>query len=610
MDLNIARILLKTKGENADQDYITPSRTYFDPAVMVNTFPGPALVVDGDMVIQHHNVFAQGLLNHILEKETSLKNMITRCLANACPDTQKATLEEGGNLRHYDLYALPINRNNPQNKAQNKTQADPLVFLFGKETTIEHNLTDALVDSRQMFKDLVSCSTDFAWETDEKGNFIYASPRGILGYTSFELNGKNAHDMIIGGEEDNPFSTKNKVTDRELWLKKSNGSLACLLVSAVPIMDNHTKWQGARGVCRDITNRRERESILRRTHKREHILNRIISTIRDMDSPSGMLENAIDATLEGIGADHCYIIQKTTHSEGRFQAEVKQQQGNGADTDLIDRLCQKAIAFWQQPNSNIDTAQILQIGRYHILMGITNHHGVGNGAIALIRDNHGEWQEEDIHLFNGITSHLGIAIEQVITHKELEKRAFTDELTNLLNRRAFKLDVEKRLKNQQRSHKDGAMLFMDLDNFKNINDSKGHAHGDMILKEVTKIIKDNIRVGDYAARFGGDEFAIWLDEISTKEAIAKAQNFVAAGKRLAQIADVVGPQPALSIGVAMSNPQDENSFNDLIEKADAALYQAKKQGKASFATYSAPNHNTIKNNEEGLFEHAKGEKNA
>ena len=377
MKPNIARMLLNTKDENKKQLQILPAPCQFDPAVMVDMFPGPALLVDDNLDVKYYNIFAKSLLGPLQEGQAFLKAMISRCLSNGCPDSQKATLDGGDGLRHFDLYAFPIK--------QEKTSSPPLVFLFGRETTIEHNLTNALVDSRQMFKDLVSCSTDFAWETDAQGSFIYASPKGILGYTAYELNGKNSQDMIIGGEESNPFGARDKVSEMELWLQRADGAMACLLISSVPVLDNRARWQGARGVCRDITPIREREAALRRTHKREHVLSNIIATIRDMTTPSEMLEKALATTIDGIKVDCGYIIQKTTLAEGSFKAEIKQQQGALCEPDLIHQLCQKAMDVWQERDPTAGATQTLHMGSYQILMGMTKHHSVPNGAIFLIR---------------------------------------------------------------------------------------------------------------------------------------------------------------------------------------------------------------------------------
>jgi len=577
MEPNIARVLLNTKDEYKKLNNISFPSCQFEPSLMVDMFPGPALIVDGDMNVKHHNIFAKGLLGSIHDQEAFLKSMISRCLSNACPDTQKASMDESGGLRHYDLYTFPIKQNDPK--------AVPLVFLFGRETTVEHNLTDALVESRQMFKDLVSCSTDFAWETDRNGNFIYVSPKGILGYTAYELNGRNSQEMIIGADINNPFDTTDKVSEMELWLKRADGNMACLLVSAVPVLDSNAKWQGARGVCQDITHTREKESLLRRINKREHVLNKIIATIQNIVTPADMMENALKAAMEGIKADYSCILEKVWDSDGVFTAAVRQEQGQLPNPELIYTLCQKTMEAWQNSEEGLSKIQSFQLEKQQVIMGLTGHHAKDNGAIILVRHNN-DWQGDETHLFNGITSHLGIAIEQVITHRELERRAFTDDLTGLLNRRAFTSEVNKRIKNQTRSHTVGALLYIDLDNFKNVNDTKGHAHGDLILQELARIINDSIRIGDYSARLGGDEFAIWLDDVSETDAMIKSQKFIAAGSQLSQIANVTGPQLSISVGLAICHPDTPQTFDELMKNSDDALYQAKSAGKASCVIYN------------------------
>ncbi|NOZ42033.1 MAG: GGDEF domain-containing protein, partial [Alphaproteobacteria bacterium] len=316
---------------------------------------------------------------------------------------------------------------------------------------------------------------------------------------------------------------------------------------------------------------------------REHVLNQIIATIRNMVNPADMLQNALAATLEGIEATGGCIIQKIRHQNDGPGAEVKGQQGRLIPQAMMSALCRKAREMWSLPQG--PRVQNLQIDDHQILMGLTRHHGIDNGAIFLIRDQTTAWHEDEVYLFDGITTHLGIAVEQVITHEELERLAFTDELTGLLNCRAFCREVEKRLHHQKRSRKAGALLYLDLDNFKNVNDSRGHAHGDLILQQLAQTIKDNIRVGDYAARLGGDEFAIWLDEISEKEALVKASNFVVAARGLSQLAAVDDPQLSLSIGIAICLADNRQSYDDLMKNADKALYQVKAAGKSACLVY-------------------------
>lgn len=585
MDNNIARILLKPSLETKGNRKSRGSSSLLDPDLLIDLFPGPALLLSADLEVIRHNIHSQNLIESLEAKNPILKSLVSRCLNNNCPDMQKATLNDSKGLRHFDLYAFPV----PAKKKKDKTS----VFLFGKETTVENNLTQALVESRQMFKDLVNCSSDFAWETDTTGCFNYVSPRGILGYTAYELNGKNASDLIIDNEGKNPFDTLDALQDMEVWVQRSDDSKACILVSALPILDNATKWQGARGVCRDITHIREREAVLRKSRAREHVLNKIVSSIRDVATPSEMLSATMSATLEGIQADYCCIIQMRKAPDGRMSADVKCQSGSLKDEDHLFTLCQKAITLWQDPEMSSHQGAVSEItAGQNLLTGLTHHHGLVNGVMFLLRnDLEKGWNDDEIMLYNGITNQLGIALEQMRNHEELERLARTDELTGLLNRRAFVSEVSNRLAVQNRSHEKGAILYIDLDNFKQVNDTKGHAKGDQILKILSSHIQDIIRVGDYAGRIGGDEFVMWLEDISPEEVKTKAAMLQTISPQINKIADLddINSPLSLSIGISMSKPEQAVSIEQLLKEADTALYHIKNKGKGSFAFFDPVN---------------------
>ena len=129
-------------------------------------------------------------------------------------------------------------------------------------------------------------------------------------------------------------------------------------------------------------------------------------------------------------------------------------------------------------------------------------------------------------LFMGIVNHLGIAFEQIKNYETLERLSNTDELTSLFNRRAFSEKVNKRLAIQNRTKQTCALLFIDLDNFKQINDTYGHAIGDAVLKELSKLLQKNTRTADFCSRLGGDEFAVWLENIDEKSAVRQAERIL------------------------------------------------------------------------------------
>lgn len=581
MDSNIARILMNT----AEAGQKTASKHSSKPVSidmgLIDYLNGPALLTNLSLSITKKNIYADTLADAIINMNATVHGMISRSITNACPENQKLILEDETGKKHYDLYAFPISTGKG---------GEGQVLLFGKDITVEQHLTKALVQSRQMFKDLVSCSTDFAWETDNKGRFKYVSPNGILGYTAYELNDKRAADLIVGQDGLNPFDTLDTINDVEIWLQRSDSTFACVQVSANPIIDNNSTWQGARGVCRDITEMREREASLRRIKKSEQVLRKIISTIRDEIDPSKILNVTANAALEGLTAKNCYIVRIHKNDNDSFATELKAHSGEISDIAMFDELSKKATEFCQQAENNLPPNYIEdEINDQIVLIGFSKHHMEVNGAMFMVFKNGTQnWHKDEKSLFTGIVSHLGVALEQIRNYEKLEALSNTDELTSLFNRRAFVDKINKRLTIQKRQKQDCALLYIDLDNFKHVNDTKGHATGDRVLQKLASILQENIRTEDFCSRLGGDEFAVWLENVNEKSALRQAERIIESADKLRKVASDEKKPLSLSIGIAMSSASDVTTLDELMEHADKALYAVKRDGKNGVELFAGP----------------------
>jgi len=180
-----------------------------------------------------------------------------------------------------------------------------------------------------------------------------------------------------------------------------------------------------------------------------------------------------------------------------------------------------------------------------------------------------------------------------IVEKELKYRAYYDELTDLPNRSLFIESLKKALKQAKRNESLLAVMFIDLDRFKKINDSHGHYIGDNLLKEVSKRLKSVLRVSDTIARNGGDEFVILIENM--KDA---AEPFIVARKVIEVINEKfeIGGHDihiGASIGISLF-PLDGNEALDLIKMSDTAMYEAKKIGSNNFQFYSSAMSNQLK----------------
>lgn len=166
-----------------------------------------------------------------------------------------------------------------------------------------------------------------------------------------------------------------------------------------------------------------------------------------------------------------------------------------------------------------------------------------------------------------------------MTSYELDKLASNDSLTNILNRRMFLELSEKELARYKRYDNDFSMLIMDIDHFKNINDTYGHLEGDKVLKELVRVISSRIRSSDIFGRIGGDEFGLLLLETS----LEKVSNIAIQIRSACKAATIITDDNkeikfTISIGLTETRKNDTN-LDEIIRRADMALYKAKQAGK-------------------------------
>jgi diguanylate cyclase (GGDEF)-like protein len=182
--------------------------------------------------------------------------------------------------------------------------------------------------------------------------------------------------------------------------------------------------------------------------------------------------------------------------------------------------------------------------------------------------------------------------DRVRLENEVRQLAFFDPLTNLPNRRLLDDRLGQSMAVSKRSGNYGAVIVLDLDSFKTINDLHGHHVGDLLLLEVARRLEDCVRQKDTVARFGGDEFVVILGELSTDKLLSRQQASEVAEKIRASLAAayelavtqtgradaIVAHHGSASIGVALFLGL-EASKNDILKWADAAMYQAKGAGR-------------------------------
>lgn len=188
-----------------------------------------------------------------------------------------------------------------------------------------------------------------------------------------------------------------------------------------------------------------------------------------------------------------------------------------------------------------------------------------------------------IYAFAELTA---LALANVRLRENLRYQSIRDPLTGLYNRRYLDDFLLKQIHQSERNDKPITLLMLDLDHFKKINDTYGHEAGDMALKEVGVVLQENIRMGDIASRYGGEEFLLMFYDTNTMDALKRAESIRTAVSMLNihYGAQSVGPI-TISIGVS-EFPQDGKTPVELTEAADKALYIAKNTGRNKIVVYS------------------------
>ncbi|KAA5603504.1 diguanylate cyclase [Roseospira marina] len=171
--------------------------------------------------------------------------------------------------------------------------------------------------------------------------------------------------------------------------------------------------------------------------------------------------------------------------------------------------------------------------------------------------------------------------------QELLRQATTDPLTGLANRQLFNRLLASTIEQASRYQREAALLFLDLDGFKAVNDSRGHAVGDTVLREIAGRLRGAVRVSDEVARLGGDEFVVILPEVRGRNAAAAVAEKLLGEIKRPFACDIGAAHLTASIGIAMI-PDHGLSQDQLVHAADTAMYQAKRGGKNAIRFFSGP----------------------
>lgn len=406
--------------------------------------------------------------------------------------------------------------------------------------------------SEERFRGLVESTADWIWEVDQNAVYTYASPRveDILGYRPEEVIGKTPFDLMTEDEKERVGGIFSAIVAKQqafFSLENMNihkaGDLVSMETSGVPFFDDSGQLLGYRGIDRDISKRKQNEEALL------------------------MTESVFTNTIEGIAI---------TDREGTIQRV------NQAFCDITGYTREEAVG--SNPRilkSDRHDSRFYQ-GMWEDILGkgqwsgeIWNRRKDGSAypewlSISALRNPDGDITNF-VSLFHDIS-------EKKLKEEQLQFLAFHDPLTHLPNRKLLYDRTAVSIKNARRAKEKVGLLYMDLDNFKHINDSYGHPFGDEFLIKVKDRINTVCRESDTFARYGGDEFVIVLNHIRKEEEVIEFSNRVL--DLFKTPVTIMGEEvfTSVSIGLAIF-PDDGMDLVTLEKHADMALYEAKRDGK-------------------------------
>ena len=433
-------------------------------------------------------------------------------------------------------------------------------------------LRHALLESRRRWRDLVTMAADVAFETDAQGCFTFLAPEGVLGYEADALAGTQAAALLLDRDVlgMNPFRPSQMLRRVRAWVRRADGEPACLLLTSAPFLDGAGHLAGARGIALDVTEQERREEMVAGSLRRGEVLDHILWTMRQEVMAPRMMQAVLGSASDALGAEGAAVLDlgqpdsalAVLHEVGQGAALVR-----GAVFALLD--------------GEAEEPHCVALPSGHSVLACPANTRLGDRVgIAFWRSaDLRPWNAEDKLLASSVTALVRMVLEHEGIQREMARQARTDPLTGLLNRRAFLDELARRIDRLDREGLPGTLMFVDVDNFKPLNDRFGHDIGDAALTGISALLRNLVRPADLVARLGGDEFALWLDGADELTAAERAEALrIDTHGSLAQLVPD-GVQVTLSVGIACRRAGGGEFMDEVIRRADQAMYEVKRTGR-------------------------------
>ena len=446
---------------------------------------------------------------------------------------------------------------------------------------------------------------------DKDFNILYINKfmSDILGYSIKELSSLNILDIL---DEKNQNIIKINSIDIEenksydLKIITKNKTFKYIRLTSSLYIDNDVEYKLC--ICEDITSIHREETV-------KSCIYKISEAIHDVDDLQSLYKEIHYILSEVTNTNNFYIALVDWENEiltfpyfvDEFDKPPKPRKLENGLTEYVLRseesiLLNHELYLKLVKNKSIDVRGSDSKNWLGVPLKLTNGKTIGMIGIQSYKKDI-FFTEEDLKILLFVSDQIAMAIKRKIDDIKIHKQAHYDQLTGLTNKALFHDRLEHAIDNAKRHDEVLAVLFIDLDNFKYVNDSMGHSAGDKLIKLISKRLEQCVRKGDTVSRWGGDEFTVLLPSIKRITGIYKLCNRILNESFTDVVIEGQELRITASIGIALY-PQDGEDADKLISNADAAMYNSKNMGKNQYNLFKPKMNNDILERisfENGLF---------
>ncbi|MFZ3204348.1 MAG: diguanylate cyclase [Pseudomonas sp.] len=429
---------------------------------------------------------------------------------------------------------------------------------------------------------LLDLLLDVVCVVDKEGRFlsVSAASERVFGYRPEEMVGRTAFEMMHPDDRAASRALVERINlgqpshDHENRYFHKDGHIVHIMWSAQWLETEQVRV----GVARDITRRKHAEAM----QAALYAISEAAQSVGDLQTLYRQVHEVISQVLPA--ENFSVALYDAANDQLSFPYYVDQFDappppmplGSGSFSAEVIRTGEALLLTAEQM-----PAKIGSVAGKHSLDGLGVPLMSGPDTIgALVLQNYSgtlRYNEQDKELLQFVSSQLAAAIERKRTHSRLEFLAQYDQLTELPNRALFLDRLRSSLQRAQRDSLRLAVLYLDMDNFKQINDTFGHTAGDHLLREVAHRLRQCVRESDTVGRLGGDEFAVLLDNIGKQEDVTVVAEKILVSLSAPYLLEGNMLLSAPSLGIALY-PEHGQSDLHLIRHADEAMYVAKRSG--------------------------------